>query len=114
MEQQKLNTAVVYVLSIIGLLCCCFGGLGILLSAPAFFIAQSGLKKASISPDDYDPTSVKAMTTAKTVALVITIICAITLIYNIYDLSTGGWEARQEMMNEFMEGYQQGMEDAGE
>ncbi|NRD20344.1 hypothetical protein HNV08_09825 [Winogradskyella eckloniae] len=114
MEQQKLNTAAVYVLSIIGLLCCCFGGLGIFLSAPAFFMANSGLKKASLSPDDYEPASVKAMTTAKTVALVVTIICGITLLYNIYDLSTGGWEARQEIINEFMEGYQQGLEDAGE
>lgn len=112
MEQQKLNPAIVYVLSIIGLLCCCFGGLGILLSAPAFFIAQSGLKKASVSPDDYEPASVKAMNTAKIIALVVTIICGITLLYNIYDLSTGGWEERQEMINEFMQGYQEGLEEA--
>lgn len=116
MEQQKLNPAIVYVLSIIGLLCCCFGGLGILLAAPAFFIAQSGLKKASLSPDDYEPASVKAMTTAKTMALVVTIICAITLIYNIYDLSTGGFEKRMEFFEtfseEFNKGYEQGLEDA--
>lgn len=112
MEQQKLNPAIVYVLSIIGLLCCCFGGLGVLLSAPAFFVAQSGLKKASLSPDDYDPASVKAMNTAKILALVVTIICGITLIYNIYDLSTGGFETRMQFFEEFMKGYEEGMQDA--
>ena len=112
MEQKRLNPAVVYVLSIIGLLCCCAGGLGVFLAGPAFFIAQNGLKKASENPDEYDQSSVKAMNTAKIIALVVTIICAITLLYNIYDLSTGGWEDRQRMIEEIMKGYQEGVNDA--
>lgn len=112
MEKQRLNPALVYVLSIIGLLCCCLGGIGVFLAGPAYLVANNNLKKVSENPDDYDQSSVAAMKTAKTVALVITIICALTLLYNIYDLSTGGWERRQQMMEEFMKGYQQGMNDA--
>ncbi|WP_299113846.1 CCC motif membrane protein [uncultured Winogradskyella sp.] len=111
MEQQKLNPAMVYVLSIVGLLCCCFGGLGVFLSGPAFFMAKNGLKKASENPDDYDQTSVNSMNTAKIVALIITIICAITLLYNIYDLSTGGFEERKQFIDEFMRGLQEGKND---
>jgi type IV secretory pathway VirB2 component (pilin) len=51
------------------------------------------------------------MNTAKTVALIITIICGLTLLYNIYDLSTGGWERRQEFVNEFMKGFNEGVKD---
>lgn len=44
------------------------------------------------------------MKTAKTVAMVVTIINAIYLIYSIYYYSTGGWE-------EFMMKYQEAMEE---
>ena len=109
--KKNLNTTLIYVLSIFGLLCCCIGGLGVFLAAPAFFIANKKIKDAQLNPEDYEG-DIKGMQTAKTVALVITIICALTLLYNIYDLSTGGWEKRQDVINEFMEGYQQGIEDA--
>ena len=108
MEQQKLNPALVYVLAFIGLLCCCFGGLGVFLAGPAFIVANNGLKKAAANPEEYELTSVNAMKTAKIVALVITIICAITFIYNIYDLATGGFEERQQFFEEFMKGFQEG------
>jgi hypothetical protein len=107
MEQQKLNPTAVYVLSIIGLLCCCFSGLGFLLAGPAYLIANNNLKKVAENPEDYEQSSVKAMTTAKTVALVILIINALFFIYNIYDLSTGGWEERQQMMEEIMKGFEE-------
>ncbi|WP_111684240.1 CCC motif membrane protein [Winogradskyella tangerina] len=112
MEQQKLNPALVYVLSFIGLLCCCFGGLGVFLAGPAYIVANNNLKKVSDDPEAYEPTSVSAMKTAKTVALVITIICALTLIYNIYDLATGGYEERKAIMEEFMRGFQEGANNA--
>jgi hypothetical protein len=108
MEQQRLNPTVVYVLAIIGLLCCCFGGLGIFLAGPAFLIAQNNLKKVAENPEDYDQSSVKAMSTAKTVALVILIINGIFLVYNIYDLASGGWEERQQIMDEIMKGFEEG------
>jgi len=107
MEQQKLNPAIVYVLAIIGLLCCCFGGLGVLLAAPAFFIAQSGLKKASLNPDDYDQSSVKAMNTAKIVALVILVINVLYLLATIYRIYTVGWDELMLQSQEMMEQWQQ-------
>lgn len=107
MEQQKLNPAIVYVLAILGLLCCCFGGLGIILAAPAFFIAQSGLKKASLNPDDYDQSSVKAMNTAKIVALVILVINVIYLLMTIYRIYTVGWDELMLQSQEMMEQWQQ-------
>ena len=109
--KKQLNTTLIYVLSIIGLLCCCFGGLGILLSGPAYFIANKKIKDAELNPDDYEG-NLKSLKTAKTVALIVSIICAITLLFNIYDLSTGGWERRQEFFKDFMEGYQQEINDA--
>jgi hypothetical protein len=108
---KNLNTTLIYVLSIIGLLCCCFGGLGILLSGPALFIANKKIKDAELNPDDYEG-DLKAMKTAKTVALIITIINGAFLAYNIYDLASGGFEERQKMINDIMEGYKQGAQDA--
>ena len=107
MEQQKLNPTIVYVLSIIGLLCCCIAGSGVLLAGPAFFIAQSGLKKAIADPDNYDQASVKAMKTAKIIALVVLIINAIYLIVTIYRIYTVGWDEMMRQSQEMMDQWQQ-------
>ena len=107
MEQQKLNPTIVYVLAIIGLLCCCIGGSGVLLAAPAFLIAQSNLKRVSQSPDDYDQSSVSAMNTAKIVALVILIINVIYLVMTIYRIYTVGWDELMRQSQEMMEQWQQ-------
>ena len=109
--KKQLNPTLIYVLSILGLLCCCLGGLGVFLAAPAYFIANNKIKNAQLYPDEYEG-NIKSMNTAKIIALVVTIICAITLIYNIYDLATGGWESRQEFLKDFMEGYRQGINDS--
>lgn len=107
MEQQKLNPTIVYVLAILGLLCCCFGGLGFILAGIAFFIANSKLKEAQINSENYVQTSVKSMNTAKIVALVILIINILYFfmaIYQIYNI--GGWGAYMEQVKEMMEQYQ--------
>ena len=75
--KKQLNTTLTYVLSIIGLLCCCFGGLGFLLSGPAFLIARNKIKDATQNPDEFDG-NFKAMNTAKIVALIILIINVFT------------------------------------
>ncbi len=106
--KKNLNTTLIYVLSILGLLCCCLGGIGLFLAGPAYFMASNKVKDAQLNPDNYEG-DINAMNTSRTVALVITIICAVTLLYNIYDLSTGGWEKRQEVIKTFMEGYQKGV-----
>lgn len=103
--KKKLNPTLVYVLSIIGLLCCCFGGLGVLLSAPAFFIAQNQIKAAQLNPEAYEG-DIKAMETAKTVAMVIMIINVLYLVYTIYQISTVGWDEMMEQSRQIMEQYE--------
>ena len=87
--KKQLNTTFIYVLSIIGLLCCCFGGLGFLLSGPAYLVAHNKVKDATQNPDDYEG-NINAMNTAKTIALVILIINLLCFIYIIYVLFSGG------------------------
>jgi len=106
METQKLNPTIVYVLAIIGLLCCCFGGLGFILAGIAFFIANSKLNEVKNNPENYDPMSVKSMNTAKIVALVILIINILYFLRAIYTISTVGWDDIMEQSRQMMEQYQ--------
>lgn len=102
MEKQKLNATIVYILAILGFLCCCFGGLGFIFAGIAFFIAHSKLKEAYENPENYE--NIEGMKTAKIVALIVLIIniLFITLIiYKIYEL--GGWEAFVEKFREAYE-----------
>lgn len=103
MEQQKLNPTLVYVLAILGLLCCCFGGLGFILAGVAFFIAHSKLKEVKLNPENFDASSIKAMNTAKTVAMVILIVNLLYLIMTIYRISTVGWDELMIQSQEMME-----------
>lgn len=105
MEKKRLNTTLTYVLSILGFLCCCFAGLGVILSGIAYFISNKKLKEAYADHENYD--NIDAMKTAKTVALVITIINALYLIYSIYYLASGGWEETMLKWQEAMEQIEQ-------
>ncbi len=107
MEQQNLNPTIVYVLAIIGLFCCCFGGLGFILAGIAFYIATSKLKEAKLNPENYTANSVNAMNTAKTVALVILILNVLYFIYTIYQISTVGWDEMMEQSKQMMEQIEQ-------
>jgi hypothetical protein len=100
--KKQLNTTLIYILSISGLLCCCFGGLGFLFSGPAYLIAHNKLKGATENPDNYEG-NVNAMNTAKTVALVSLIINILYFIYAIYVLFSGGYDESLEKWNELME-----------
>lgn len=100
--KKSLNTTLVYILSIIGLLCCCFGGLGFLLSGPAYLMANKKLKDAQLNPDDYEG-NINAMETAKTVALVVLIINVLYLLYTIYSIATGDFSEVQEEWRKMME-----------
>lgn len=95
---KELKPTIVYVLSSISILCCCFAGLGILLAGPAFLIANSKLKTADGTELGY-----KSMKSAKTFALVMLIINGLYLLWSIYSIATGG-------LDEFMEAFKQGME----
>lgn len=100
--KKSLNTTLIYILSILGLLCCCFGGLGFLLSGPAYLMANKKLKDAQLNPDDYEG-NINAMETAKTVALVVLIINVLYLLYTIYSIATGDFSEVQEEWRKMME-----------
>jgi len=103
MEQQKLNTTIIYVLAILGLLCCCFGGLGFILAGVAYYMAHTKLNEAYLNPEQY--TNISGMKTAKTVALVILILNLVYLGATVYRISTIGWDVLMEQSREMMEGY---------
>lgn len=100
--KKSLNTTLIYILSILGLLCCCFGGLGFLLSGPAYLMANKKLKDAQLNPEDYEG-NINAMETAKTVALVVLIINVLYLLYTIYSIATGDFSEVQEEWRKMME-----------
>lgn len=102
---QKLNSTTVYVLSIISFLCCCFAGLGVFLAAPAYIMANNKLKEAEANPEQYEPSSVTAMKTAKTVALIALVINALYLLATAYRLATTDWDVLMEQQKEIMEQY---------
>lgn len=74
---QKLNTTAVYILSIVGILCCCIG-LGTIAAIIALVIAINQLKKYNENPELYS--NGKAMKSAKTVAIISLIVSVIGLI----------------------------------
>ncbi|OUR99025.1 hypothetical protein A9Q86_13230 [Flavobacteriales bacterium 33_180_T64] len=111
MEQQKLNPAIVYVLAVVGFLCCCIGGIGFIFAGIAYFIAQSKLKQAAASPQDYDQSSVKAMNTAKIVAMVVLIINVLYLLLTVYRIYTIGWD---ELTDTFMKSYEEAVKAQGQ
>ncbi|WP_445747433.1 CCC motif membrane protein [Polaribacter sp.] len=100
---KRLNTTLIYVLSSISILCCCFGGLGILLALPSYLIANSRLKNAQLDSENYSSESLSAMNSAKTFALVTLIINGLYFAYSLYSIATTDWST-------FMEEFQKGME----
>lgn len=100
--KKQLNPTLVYVLAILGLLCCCFGGLGFIPAGIAFYIAHSKIKDALLNPDDYEG-SINAMNTAKIVAMSIVIINILYLIMTIYRIYTIGWDNIMEQSRLMME-----------
>ena len=106
MEKQKLNSTIVYVLAILGFLCCCIGGVGFIFAGIAFYIAHTKLKEAYENPENYD--NIEGMKTAKIVALVILIINILYLLRTVYVIYTVGWDEMMEPIREAMEQARQG------
>ena len=107
MEQQNLNTTIVYVLAILGFICCCFGGLGFILAGIAFYIAHNKLKEAELNPENYS--NIPAMKTAKTITLVILIINLAYFGATIYRIYTIGWDGIMEQSRMMQEEWMKGM-----
>lgn len=103
MEQQDLNPTLVYILAILGLLCCCVVGLGFIPAGIAFYIAHNKLTAAKLAPENYG--NVSAMKTAKTVALIILIINILYFLRSMYVIYTLGWDEIMERSRQLMEQY---------
>jgi len=102
---KKLETTLIYVLSSISILCCCFGGLGILFALPSYLVANNRLKNAQLDSENYSSESLSAMNYAKTFALVTLVINGLFLAYTIYSLATTDWEIFMEEFNKAMEDF---------
>jgi uncharacterized membrane protein len=79
---KKLNTTLVYILSVVGFLCCWLYGIGTIAAIIAFIVATKELNKYNANPDEY--VNGKTMKTAKTVAIVSLIISLIGLFIFVY------------------------------
>jgi len=101
MEKLKLNTTDIYILSGVGLLCCCLSGLGFIPAGIALYLAINKLKEYNANPEDYE--NPKPMQTAKTIAMVVLIINLAYLAYTIYILSTTEWDVLMEQSRQMME-----------
>lgn len=99
---QKLNTTLVYILSIAGFICCCwFLGLAVIPTGIAFYIASQGVKKYNENPDAYN--NGEAMKTAKTVAMIVFAVSALYFLYSMYEVATTPWEEMTEQFRAQME-----------
>jgi len=87
--KKKLNPTLIYVLSI-----------------PAYIMAHNKVKGAELNPDDYEG-DLKAMKTAKIVALVSAIISGLVLIRIIYVLATNDWDELKRTIEDAVEQAQQ-------
>lgn len=101
MEQQKLpNATMIIVLSILGYLCCCFAGIGIIPSGIAFFMANKSQKMYEANPELYDNYS--TIKTGKIVAMIALILNVLMVVKLIYNVATGGFDTVQEQWDEMM------------
>ncbi len=102
MEQQKLpNETLIIVLGILGYLCCCFAGIGIIPSGIAFYLARKSEKLYAENPELYS--NMSQIKTGKIIALIAVILSALVLIRWIYVLSTNDWSDIMEQSREMME-----------
>lgn len=110
MEQQKLpNATMIIVLSIIGYLCCCLAGIGIIPSAIALVMANKAQKMNEENPELYDNFS--TIKTGKIVAIIAVILNVLMIIRWIYIFATGDFD---EAYDEFMRAFNEAMEAQGQ
>lgn len=103
MEKQKLNTTLIYILSIVSLICCFCAGSGFIPSGIAYFIAKSKTKEYLDNPEAYE--NAEAMKTAKTIALIALVINILYLLFTVYRIYTIGWDELMEQSRNMMESY---------
>lgn len=111
---QKLNTTLVYILSVVGFICCCFSGIGVIPAGIGYYLANKGVKDYEANPEAYS--NGPAMKTAKTVSLVVTIIAGLMAAYSIYNWVSTTPEERAQQQREMLEQFGMDpdmLEDAG-
>lgn len=117
---QKLNTTAVYILSVIGILCCCVYGLGTITAIIALIISSKELKKYNSNPEEY--INGPAMKKARTFSIVALVISFIGLAFVIwvalnpcvfFDWYIGMFENNPNIPAESMEQIYQAARDAG-
>lgn len=102
MEQQKLPNAVPsIILSILGILCCCIFGAGIIPAGIAFYLTRKSESLHLENPDMYDNYS--QIKTAKIIAIVAIVINVVMIIRSIYVIYTVGWDEIMERSREMQE-----------
>ena len=105
LEKQKLDTTPIYILSVLGLLCCCFLGFGIIPSTISLFLSNKQYNTAIADYENYE--NIDAMKAARIVSLVVFIINLIMIIRVIYVFSTIGYDGVLEIYNETLQQYEQ-------
>lgn len=117
---QKLNTTLVYILSVVGVICCWLYGLGTVAAIIAVIIAIKELKKHDENPELYSNGS--AMKTAKTISIISLLISFIGLAFVIwtllnpcafFDWYIGIFEGNPNIPAESMDQIYQAAEEAG-
>lgn len=82
---QKLNSTLVIILSIIGILCCCVYGLGTITAIIAIVVANKELKKYRDNPEEYS--NGPAMKNARIFAIISLFISFIGLAFVIWTIA---------------------------
>ena len=107
MENQKLpNATAVIVLSIISIItCCCFGIIGLIFGLIALFLANKDMKLYRENPELY--INYSNLNTGRILAIVGTVLSALTLLYFIYAFATITPEEWDQIMTEYNKAYEE-------
>lgn len=103
MEAQKLpNPVLIIVLGILGILCCCFAGLGIIPAAIALNLSRKAEGIIAENPDLYldKQSSVKAGKIIAIAAIALNLYMLVKIAFDIYSM---GWDAYRLQFEEVWE-----------
>ena len=109
MEKQQLpNATLILVFGIISIVTCCCGGIiGLPLGIIALVLANKSIALYATNPELY--TGFKNVKTGRILAIIGIILNAILLIRVIWVISTVGFEGIQELQEEFLRSFNEGM-----
>ncbi len=104
MEPQKHSVVLTYILSGIGLICCCIAGLGFIPAGIAFFIINQKHIELKNNPEAYS--NANEIKTARIVALIVLIINVLYFFRAMYTIYDVGWDEMMRQSQEMMEQWQ--------